>query len=87
MASMPPHHNLIIHYIRMIDAGYVRRYLTSQQHLTKLIVPLQTLLSYNTIVTISLFIIITVMASLAALLLPIETRGRAMKVNSVIQAV
>ena len=49
-----------------------------------IILSLQTLASYNIIVTIILFIIITVMASLAALLLPIETRGRAMKVNSIV---
>ena len=39
-------------------------------------------MAYNAVVAIILFIIITLMLSLAALLLPIETRGRAMKVSS-----
>jgi len=42
---------------------------------------LQTLVAYNIIATISLFAVITVLASLIALLLPIETKGRAMKVT------
>ena len=39
-------------------------------------------MAYNAVAAIILFIIITLMLSLAALLLPIETRGRAMKVSS-----
>ena len=48
---------------------------------------LQTLLAYSTIGTISLFVVFSVLASVAALLLPIETRGRAMKVNNHYQTV
>ena len=43
---------------------------------------LQTIMAYNAVAAIILFIVITLMLSLAALLLPIETRGRAMKVSS-----
>ena len=39
-------------------------------------------MAYNAVAAIILFIIITLMLSIAALLLPIETRGRAMKVSS-----
>ncbi|XP_065892909.1 putative transporter svop-1 [Dysidea avara] len=39
----------------------------------------QTLLAYNSIATISLFIVFSLLSSLASLLLPIETRGRPMK--------
>ena len=39
-------------------------------------------MAYNAVAAIILFIIITLMLSLAALLLPIETRGIAMKVSS-----
>ena len=44
---------------------------------------LQTIMAYNAVAAISIFIIITGMISLAALLLPIETRGRAMKVTAI----
>ena len=45
---------------------------------------LQTLLAmaYSTIGTISLLVVFSILASIAALLLPIEIRGRAMKVNN-----
>ncbi|XP_065920567.1 putative transporter svop-1 [Dysidea avara] len=39
----------------------------------------QTLLASNSIATISLFVIFSLLSALAALLLPIETKGRAMK--------
>ena len=42
---------------------------------------LQTLLSYTTTGTFVVFIVFSAISLIAALLLPIETRGRAMKVN------
>jgi len=56
---------------------YVRSYIQVMVHLTFL---LQTLLVYSTVGTINLFVCFSVLASVAALLLPIETRGGAMKV-------
>ena len=56
-------------------------------YVTMTIFLLQTLLAYSTIGTISLFVVFSVLASVAALLLPIETRGRALKVNNHYQTI
>ena len=73
-------------YVCVYVHVYISVFVNSNVKYVCMVFPnIQTLLAYTTIGTISLFIAFSVLAAVAALLLPIETRGRAMKVNSYCQ--